>query len=126
MNNQMIMKMQRRVKETGSQMELVPDQELNGLLKCGEDGHMSRDCPNVGGDMRNKSGCFKYGEDGHVSRAIKNPDKQVGRDGKFYVNCFDVTTYFRKSVKKLKVYFLKKSIKENLLRNLLYHQYLIA
>ncbi|XP_076325788.1 uncharacterized protein LOC143233433 isoform X6 [Tachypleus tridentatus] len=80
MNNQMIMKMQRRVKETGSQMELVPDQELNGLLKCGEDGHMSRDCPNVGGDMRNKSGCFKYGEDGHVSRAIKNPDKQVGRD----------------------------------------------
>ncbi|XP_076325787.1 uncharacterized protein LOC143233433 isoform X5 [Tachypleus tridentatus] len=98
----------------------------SGLLKCGEDGHMSRDCPNVGGDMRNKSGCFKYGEDGHVSRAIKNPDKQVGRDGKFYVNCFDVTTYFRKSVKKLKVYFLKKSIKENLLRNLLYHQYLIA
>ncbi|XP_076324769.1 uncharacterized protein LOC143232792 isoform X4 [Tachypleus tridentatus] len=51
------------------------------LFKCGEDGHMSRDCPNVGGDMRSKSGCFKYGEDGHVSRAIKNPDKQVGHDG---------------------------------------------
>ncbi|XP_076324766.1 uncharacterized protein LOC143232792 isoform X2 [Tachypleus tridentatus] len=65
-----------------AQLSTVKKRKLyyRGLFKCGEDGHMSRDCPNVGGDMRSKSGCFKYGEDGHVSRAIKNPDKQVGHD----------------------------------------------
>ncbi|XP_015786368.1 probable ATP-dependent RNA helicase vasa-like [Tetranychus urticae] len=41
-----------------------------GCFKCGEDGHMSRECPTGGGSSRGGGGkgCFKCGEDGHMSR----------------------------------------------------------
>ncbi|ESO91203.1 hypothetical protein LOTGIDRAFT_72314, partial [Lottia gigantea] len=38
-----------------------------GCFKCGQEGHMSRECPSGGGQSRGK-GCFKCGEEGHMSR----------------------------------------------------------
>ena len=42
--------------------------------KCGQDGHMSRDCPSSGGPGKLQGkGCFKCGEEGHMSRECPNP-----------------------------------------------------
>ena len=37
-----------------------------GCFKCGEDGHMSRECPSGGGG--GGGACHKCGEEGHMSR----------------------------------------------------------
>lgn len=39
-----------------------------GCFKCGEEGHMSRECPKGGGGGNRGKGCFKCGEEGHMSR----------------------------------------------------------
>lgn len=47
----------------------------NACFKCGQDGHKSRECPSSSGGKR---GCFKCGEEGHMSRECPNGDH--GRD----------------------------------------------
>lgn len=37
-------------------------------FKCGEEGHMSRECPKGGGGGGGSRACFKCGEEGHMSR----------------------------------------------------------
>ena len=39
-----------------------------GCFKCGEEGHMSRECPKGGSGGGGGKGCFKCGEEGHMSR----------------------------------------------------------
>jgi len=58
-------------------------------FKCGEDGHISRDCPKGGGGSR---ACFKCGEDGHISRDCPNPGSgdRGGRSSRGY-NLSNVT-----------------------------------
>ncbi|KAK4305821.1 hypothetical protein Pmani_022314 [Petrolisthes manimaculis] len=53
-----------------------------GCFKCGEEGHMSRECPSAdgfgsgggGGGGGGKKGCFKCGEEGHMSRECPSAD----------------------------------------------------
>ncbi|XP_076946999.1 protein RNA-directed DNA methylation 3 [Bidens hawaiensis] len=40
----------------------------NNCFKCGEAGHMSRECPQGGGSSGGGRNCFKCGESGHMSR----------------------------------------------------------
>lgn len=42
-----------------------------GCHKCGEDGHMARECPNP--STTNDRNCFKCGQSGHMSRECTNP-----------------------------------------------------
>jgi hypothetical protein len=59
--------------------------------KCGEPGHMSRECPNPGSNAGGGGGgyrggdndrkCFKCGETGHMSRECPNPGNSAGSGG---------------------------------------------
>ncbi|KAL3869506.1 hypothetical protein ACJMK2_042178 [Sinanodonta woodiana] len=61
--------------EEGHMSRECPNSEKkSGCFKCGEDGHMSRECPN----SEKKSGCFKCGEEGHMSRECPNSEKKSG------------------------------------------------
>nr|GEV62812.1 zinc finger, CCHC-type, transcription elongation factor Spt5 [Tanacetum cinerariifolium] len=40
----------------------------NACFKCGESGHMSRECPQGGGGGGGSRNCYKCGESGHMSR----------------------------------------------------------
>ncbi|KAK1409632.1 hypothetical protein QVD17_36161 [Tagetes erecta] len=40
----------------------------NACFKCGETGHMSRECPQGGGGGGGSRNCYKCGESGHMSR----------------------------------------------------------
>lgn len=44
--------------------------------KCGEEGHMARECPTGGGGGGSRS-CYKCGKEGHISRDCP----EGGRDG---------------------------------------------
>ncbi|KAH9383081.1 hypothetical protein HPB48_023811 [Haemaphysalis longicornis] len=64
-----------------------PQQERRkGCFKCGEDGHMSRDCPQAGGeggDSERPRGCFKCQQEGHMAKDCTNePVPRLGPDGK--------------------------------------------
>ena len=39
-----------------------------GCFKCGEEGHMSRECPSAGGGGGGGGACHKCGEEGHMAR----------------------------------------------------------
>lgn len=52
------------------------DRPKRGCFNCGEDGHMSRDCPNP--QQERKKGCFKCGQEGHMSRDCPNADSGDG------------------------------------------------
>ncbi|XP_050411929.1 probable ATP-dependent RNA helicase vasa-like [Patella vulgata] len=54
----------------------------SGCFKCGEEGHMSRECPSAGGQSRGK-GCFKCGEEGHMSRECPSAGGQSRGKGCF-------------------------------------------
>ncbi|GFU42299.1 probable ATP-dependent RNA helicase DDX4 [Trichonephila clavipes] len=42
---------------------------------CGDEGHMSKDCPTKRGNSNSRSGaCFKCGEEGHIGRDCPNSD----------------------------------------------------
>nr|BAB12217.1 vasa homolog [Ciona savignyi] len=57
-----------------------------GCFKCGEEGHMSRECPQGGGGSRGK-GCFKCGEEGHMSRECPKGGGGGGGGGRGCFKC---------------------------------------
>ncbi|CAG9327354.1 unnamed protein product [Blepharisma stoltei] len=73
--------------ETGHMSKECPNPSKSGgdraCYKCGETGHMSKECTNPaksGGDRA----CYKCGESGHMSKECTNPStKNVGNKGCF-------------------------------------------
>ncbi|KAK3888005.1 hypothetical protein Pcinc_007917 [Petrolisthes cinctipes] len=58
-----------------------------GCFKCGEEGHMSRECPSAdgfgsggGGGGGGKKGCFKCGEEGHQARECPSADPSSAKN----------------------------------------------
>ena len=56
-----------------------------GCFKCGEEGHMSRECTKAGAPGGGGKGCFKCGEEGHMSREC--PKGGAGGGGKGCFKC---------------------------------------
>ncbi|KAL4852743.1 Serine/threonine-protein phosphatase 4 regulatory subunit 3 [Chlorella vulgaris] len=49
--------------------------------RCGEEGHMERDCPTAPAGGGGRGACFKCGEEGHIARDCPNPDTGGGGMG---------------------------------------------
>ena len=43
-------------------------------FKCNEEGHMSRECPNAGGEKQGPKTCFKCKQEGHMFRECPNAE----------------------------------------------------
>lgn len=56
-------------------------------FKCGQEGHMSRECPSGGGSSRGGKGCFKCGEEGHMSRECPKGGASSRGGGKGCFKC---------------------------------------
>lgn len=52
-------------------------------FKCGEEGHIARDCPTAppGGGGGGRGPCYKCGEEGHIARDCPNPEAPGGGGG---------------------------------------------
>lgn len=66
--------------------------------KCGEEGHMSRECPQGGGGGGGSRACYKCGEEGHMSRECPKGGGGGGGGGKFQLVFFVFFEVYPESV----------------------------
>ncbi|NP_001306212.1 cold shock protein 1-like [Camelina sativa] len=77
-----------------------------GCFKCGEGGHIAKDCRGGGGGGERKEGCFKCGEGGHFARDCSsqksggNGGEQRGGRKEGCYNCNEVGHFARDCTQK--------------------------